>query len=157
LDETGSVVVLPWRSYDNAAAAGAVGSSAADMANWLILHLNGGRFEERQMLKEGRLRQIQATQKLQLDAKQIPLLESSERYAMGWRRSEYRGHTHLAHGGGIIGFPAYMALLPDCKAGVVVLANSWGSWLSAAALHKAIAFSALDQLLGATTRDWRKE
>ena len=46
-DEHGEVAVIPWQSYDNAAAAGAIVSNAADMGNWMTMHLSAGRFGER--------------------------------------------------------------------------------------------------------------
>ena len=49
--------------------------------------------------------------------------DTSGTYALGWSRTTFEGHPYLSHGGGIFGFPAYVALLPDIAAGVVVLAN----------------------------------
>lgn len=161
-DENGAIAVMPWQSYDNAAAAGSIVSSAADMANWLILNLDEGRFENQQLLTEQTLRELHATQNLRIDANQFPFLETGESYAMGWRRSRYCGHTHLAHGGGIIGFPAYVAMLPDRKLAVVVLSNGSQEAREKVGVHKAapsksIAFWIFDRLLEAPVRDWSKD
>jgi CubicO group peptidase (beta-lactamase class C family) len=155
--EDGSIVMIPWRSYDDAAPAGALVSSVSDMAKWLILNLNGGQFEGRQILESSTVRELQATQNLHVTPAQFPFLDGSETYAMGWRRARYLGHVHLAHSGGIIGFPAYVALLPDAKIGVVILANGPKSVRDEYTLHKAIVFSIFDRLLGAPKRDWRAE
>jgi CubicO group peptidase (beta-lactamase class C family) len=156
-DEQGAVVVLPWVSYDNAAAAGAIVSSASDMANWLILHLNEGCFEGNELLKKETLHELHATQNLHVDVNRFPFEGTQETYAMGWRRSEYRGTPHLAHGGAMTGFPAYAALLPDPKLGVVILSNGPEAARNSHTLHKSIAFWIFDRLLGAPTRDWSKE
>ncbi len=154
LDEHGALHVLPWINYDSKAAAGAVVSSAADMANWMILHLNEGRFENRQLLKKETMRELHSTQNLH-DRVEFPFdtPETAMTYAMGWHRSTYRGRIHLAHGGGIIGFPAHLALLPEPRLGVVVLANGPAK----PGFHQAIELEIFDRLLAAPHRDWNKE
>ncbi len=160
-DENRSVVALPWQSYDNAAAAGSIVSSAADMAQWLVLHLNEGRFDDRQLLTRETARELHATQNLHAGANKFLFDEARESYAMGWWRTEYRGHAHLAHSGGIIGFPAYVALLPDRKMGVVVLSNgpkvANDEYTLEYLFHKAIALWVFDRLLGAPSRAWNQE
>jgi CubicO group peptidase (beta-lactamase class C family) len=157
IDANGSIVVLPWQSYDNAAAAGSLVSGIADMANWLIFHLNDGRFDGNQILKKQTLDELHTTQNLHAGADQFPFDVKTEGYAMGWQRADYRGHTVLSHGGGIIGFPSYVALIPDQKIGVVVLANGPQFPREKLELHRAISLWVMDRLLGAPRRDWRKD
>lgn len=158
-DEKGSVTVLPWRSYDNAAAAGALVSSAADMANWLILHLQDGCFKGTRVLTRDTATELHTLQNLKSEqlAQKPPFPEEVEGYAMGWRRGRYRGYIHLAHGGGIIGFPSYAAFIPDAKVGVVVLSNGPRSARDQYALNKAIGFWLFDQVLGEPAHDWSRE
>jgi CubicO group peptidase (beta-lactamase class C family) len=154
-DEQGSVAVLPWQSFDNAAPAGSIVSSASDMANWLIFQLNEGHFGDQQVLKRETLSELHAAQNLR-GPKVFPL-EATASYAMGWRRSEYRGYVYLAHGGAMLGFPAYVAMLPEKKAGVVVLSNTAGHAGVNETFDIAIVLEALDRLLGAPQHDWSKE
>jgi hypothetical protein len=162
-DECGGITVLPWRNYDYAGAAGAIVSSVADMANWLILNLNGGRFKDRNILPEGTCKQLHMTQNPKIDVNQFPFEQVGESYAFGWRRTTYCNSTYLAHGGGMIGFPAYTAFLPDKGMGVVVLSNGsraarekMGQYKFA--LHKVITLGILDRLLrGGSIRDWNTE
>jgi len=155
--ESAAPVPLSWRNYDTAAAAGSLVSSAADMAKWLILHLNQGRFEGRQLLRPETLQELHAPQNLHGDSAPSSFDPAVECYAAGWRRSEYRGHTRLAHGGGIIGFPSYIAMLLEQRIGVVVLSNGpmlMRNTTPEYLVHKAIAFSVFDRLLGETEHDW---
>ncbi|MBL8265908.1 MAG: serine hydrolase [Steroidobacter sp.] len=156
LDANGTATVLAWQSYDNAAAAGSIVSCASDMANWLRMNLNEGRLGERQILSTATVRELHATQNLRTDESrdQFPLEGPAEGYAMGWIRSHYQGQLHLAHSGGILGFPAYVALLPERRIGVAVLSNSPNLIGDSQAFNKAIAFRALDQQLGGPLRDW---
>jgi len=154
-DACGSVAVLPWQNYDNAAPAGSLVSSAADMATWMIANLNAGRFEGRQLLSKETLQELHAAQNQHVGAPPFPFEGSPMSYAMGWWRTQYRGFTCLVHSGGMIGSPAFVALLPDLKVGVTVLANS--SHPDDTLFHKSIVFRAFDCLLGAPPHDWGKE
>jgi hypothetical protein len=92
-----------------------------------------------------------------------PNAAQTEHYTLGWFRAAYRGQVFLEHGGGIIGFPAFMAFLPERGFAVVVLSNgSRGSrerlpMPYKMGLHKAITFSVFDHLLRAPARDWSGE
>lgn len=153
VDHQGAIAVVPWQSYDNAAAAGSIVSSAADMANWLLFNLNSGRFGGRQLLSAHTLQQLHAPQNS--GPAQFPF--DSTHYAMGWARAQYRDYTHLAHGGGMIGFPAYVALLPERRIGVAVLSNGPRERREEYLFHKAIACWVFDRLLGVPARDWNRE
>jgi CubicO group peptidase (beta-lactamase class C family) len=155
-DEQGRVVVLPWRSYDNAAAAGSIVSSVSDMAKWLMLHVNGGAFGGRQVISAAALEELHAPQNLHDGGRQFPFKREGS-YAMGWHREEYDGRVYLAHAGGMIGFPAYVALLPEQKIGIVVLSNGPQSVRDSYTLHQAIAFWVADRLLGAPGKRWDRE
>ncbi|MBL8271614.1 serine hydrolase, partial [Steroidobacter sp.] len=155
-DDGGAVNVLAWQSYDNAAASGSIVSSARDMAAWMIPHLNDGRSGGRQVLQPATVRELHATQNLHIKHVQFPLADSAEGYAMGWFKARYHDSVYLSHGGGIAGFPAYVALMPDQRIGVVVLANSRRLG-DGYAFHMAIALRAIDQLLKASPRNWSQE
>lgn len=155
--EAGFIVPLPWQSYDSAPAAGALISSAKDMANWVSLNMNQGCFGGRRLLSAATLTELHSTQNSRVAPCQFPFQGDHETYAMGWRRATYCGYTHLSHGGGILGFPAYVALMPDPKLGVVVLANGPKRVKDEYTLNKAIAFSIFDRLLRVPVRDWRNE
>jgi CubicO group peptidase (beta-lactamase class C family) len=147
LDRDGSVIVLPWQSFASAAPAGAVVSSAADMANWLILHLNDGHFAGRELLKKETMQELHAVQNVHVGS--MPPGVTPEGYAMGWRRGRYLGHVFLEHGGHMLGFPSYMALLPESRIGIVVLSN--GPEIVTEPLtkfHQTIALWAFARLLG---------
>src|SRR5579871_234328 len=154
-DEQDAERTLSWQSYDNAAAAGALVSSAADMVPWLMCNLHKGESGGHRLIEEPTLREIHRTQNLHIDTSQYPFDTVGERYALGWRRTRYRGLVHLSHGGGMIGFPVYVTLIPEEKLGVAVLANS--AHMGGAAFHKAISFSIVDRAVNASIRDWSSE
>lgn len=160
--EDGPARAIPWQSYDTLAAAGAVVSSAGDLAKWLVLHLGGGRFQGRTLLSPGTVAELHAPQNVR-DPSRFPFDEGSGSYTLGWHRDRYRGELHLSHGGGILGFPAFVFMLPRRRIGVVVLANGRTPSTDDYAIpgfdhytfHKSIALWVFDRLLGAPPGDWR--
>lgn len=152
----GAMVPMAWQTYDNAAGAGAVISSANDMAKWLMPHLNEGRANGATILRPETVTELHAQQNLR-GRSQFPFEGKHEGYALGWQTARYRDMDYVAHGGGVIGFPAYVATLPDRKIGVVVLGNGFQSVRDGYTLHKAIAFHVFDRLLKTPGRDWRAE
>jgi CubicO group peptidase (beta-lactamase class C family) len=154
VDRQGQRRVLPWQSYDNLQPAGSVVSSARDMANWLRMHLNAGRFEQRQVLAEATVDEMHRPQ---IPAPSYFLFteEGDDSYALGWEVDRFAGKTFLSHGGGIFGFPAYVAILPELEAGVVVLAN--GSTWTPYYPHQDIVTWVFARLLELEPRDWHKE
>ena len=117
VDREGARRVLAWQSYDSMQAAGSVVSSAAEMANWLRMHLARGRLGDRAVLGAATVEEMHAPQVASgatfLFADDI----TSSTYALGWHLTTFEGHPYLSHGGGIFGFPAYVALLPGHRRG----------------------------------------
>ncbi len=152
IDREGARRVLVWQSYDSMQAAGSVVSSAMEMANWLRLHLARGRFGDRAVLGEATVEEMHTPQ-VASGATFLFADDTSHTYALGWHRTTFEGHPYLSHGGGILGFPAYVALLPDIAAGVVVLANG-DAWFHP---HHEITAWVFARLLRTEPRDWHGE
>jgi hypothetical protein len=154
-DESGAVRPMPWISFDNAAPAGSVVSCVSEMANWLVFHLDEGRFDGRQVLKPDTMRELHATQNLRAGRGAFPLENVTG--ALGWFRAEYRGRPNLSHGGGMLGFPAYVTMLPADRIGVVVLSNGPTMLGDDYKFHRSIAYWVVDRLLGLAPEDWSRK
>ena len=154
VDREGDRRVLPWQSYDNLQAAGSVVSSATDMVNWLRMHLAAGTFDGTQVLGPTTVEEILAPQIL-TPGYFLFADQGHDAYGFGWSHGTFQGQTYLSHGGGIFGFPAYVAMLPESGAGVVVLAN--GSLWTPYYPHQEIAAWVFARLLGVEGRDWHAE
>jgi CubicO group peptidase (beta-lactamase class C family) len=158
--QQGQARMLPWQSYDTAAAAGSVVSSAADLSNWLQLHLNAGAYKGKRILRKETLSEMHRAQNL-YDKSVFPFETNAGAHAMGWRRERYRGETHLSHTGLILGFPAQLSLLPDQGLGIAVLANGQAATFERCergddpfAFHKSIALWIFDRSIGGPATDW---
>jgi CubicO group peptidase (beta-lactamase class C family) len=144
----GKVELIPFCDVDAIAPAGAINSSASDMARWLLLNLAKGRFGERRILSEAVLAQILTPQVIVPEEwKYDELFYAS--YALAWRINSYRGHLLAAHGGSIDGFTALVSMLPKDDIGLVILNN-----LEGGPINYILAYNLYDRLLGLKPVDW---
>lgn len=147
---------IPWRDIDVIAPAGAINSTAADMAQWLRFQLGDGTFGGRRLVSAEGLWEIHSPQvviTVTPAMKRARLVEGWGAYALGWNVMDYRGHPMVWHSGNADGQPSIMALLPNDGLGVVVMTNTWAAGL----LHAMILNRVMDTYLGAPPRDWSGE
>lgn len=144
----GVVAQVPVRPVTALAPAGAINSSAADMARWLLAQLGGGVVDGAAVMSADTLRRQHAPHMLIPEDWTFP---ESTRYAygLGWLTGRYREHRLAEHGGGIDGYLTECMLLPDDGIGVIVLTN-----VSAGAIAPVLAYRVLDELLGLPPIDW---
>lgn len=105
--------------------AAAMTSTASDLAAWIRLQLARGRLGGRQLISEASILEMQRPQALWGDYWKS-LFNPSARfftYGMGWIVSDAGGELLVEHGGALPGFTALIALLPERRAGFVLLAN----------------------------------
>jgi CubicO group peptidase (beta-lactamase class C family) len=155
-----SVTVVPWQSYDNAVSAGSVISNVAEMAQWLRLLVNQGRYGGREMIKPATFREMHKAQSVLRPTGWIAMVDSLSpsthfwNYGLGWRMNDYRGKKVVWHTGGIVGFLAYVGLVPEERLGIVVLSNGD---LGYELLPQSLAMRITDMVLGTPVRDWSGE
>ena len=138
---------------DNLAPAGAIKSSARDMAQWVRFQLGDGTFDGKRLVSAAALGETHMPQtviRLEESTRESNPETLLEAYGMGWVVQDYRGELLVSHGGALNGFRAHVDLLPNRKSGFVVLINVGRSSATAA-----IRNSLLDLLLQkANARDW---
>ena len=117
---------LPQRSITAAAPAGAIDSSARDMAQWVRLMLGNGVFNGKRLVSEKSFEE--------LTRKQINIGGSVD-YGLGWFLRQWNGHKVVEHGGNIDGFNAQVAFMPDQNVGFVLLTNVTASPIGAFAMN----------------------
>ena len=117
---------LPQREIPAAAPAGAINSSARDMAQWVRFMLNAGTCNGRRLVSEKSLDELLH--------KQINIAGSVD-YGLGWFLRQWNGHKVVEHGGNIDGFNSQVAFMPDQKLGFVLLTNVTASPLGTIAMN----------------------
>lgn len=131
----GEVKPIRLMSFENAAGAVGINSSAAEMALWIRMLLEcaregpeGGAPEGRTcVLEPDSIQQMWSPQTI-VSTPELPgalaALESDfAAYGLGFRVQEYRGRKILTHGGGLPGYVSRVTLVPDERLGIVVLTN----------------------------------
>jgi CubicO group peptidase (beta-lactamase class C family) len=113
---------LPFRDIDEVAPAGAINSSARDMAQWLRFVLNGGTAGGKRLVSE---KGFDEWTKQQMKVTPTGSLS----YGLGWFLQEWNKLKVLQHGGNIDGFNSMVAMIPEKKIGFVMLTNVSGSTL----------------------------
>ncbi len=133
--------------------AGSINSSVLEMANWLKVWINKGRFNGREVLPESYIKEAISSQMVVSPG--YPGAESPDlhvsNYGFGWAVSSYRGHYRVDHGGNIDGFSANTAFFPTDSIGIVVLTNQNGS-----ALNNLVRNTLADRLLNLDPIDWNE-
>lgn len=89
-------------------------SSAEDMAHYLVTQLNGGRYDNTQILSP------QGIDTLHAPGSKI---SASKSYGMGWEIQGQPGSIKIWHNGDLSNFHSNMMLLPDQHIGIVILIN----------------------------------
>ena len=137
--------------YYNIAAispAGSINSSVSEMANWLKVWLNNGKFENKQVLPEAYV--MKAKNPLMLVGPGIADSKLPDQhlnsYGYAWFVSSYKGHYRMEHGGNIDGFSANACIFPEDDLAIVVLTNQNGSFVPPMARN--IAADAMLELSG---------
>ncbi len=123
---------VPYRLIDNIGPAGSINSNATDMAQWLRLQLNNGKFQDKQLISQASIKEMQAPHTIiPLEGLYTSIYSEAHflNYGMGWFLSDYRGRKMVEHGGAIDGMRAAVSMIPEEKIGVVVLGNMNGSIL----------------------------
>ncbi len=147
------IIEVPFRDLENNGPAGSINSCVTEMANWLIMNLNKGKFGEKRIISEANL-EIVHTPKIVLG---YPLsaidLYMYNSYALGWNTFSYRGQPVLSHDGSIDGFFCYMAFLPRDNAGVVILTNRYDN---GGTLCSGISRTVYDRVTGKSLLPWAK-
>jgi CubicO group peptidase (beta-lactamase class C family) len=151
----GKLTVVPFEVLDNAGPAGAINSCAADLAKWVQLQLNHGKFVDRdgRLFSEARSKEMWSPQTiLPTDDPPPPLAGLKANfadYALGWALHDYHGRKLVGHTGGVAGFVSRVMLVPEENLGVVVLTNA-----ESASAFDSILYHVLDHFFGLPSTDW---
>ncbi len=126
----GKLQVIPQEDLDNAGPAGSINSCAADMAKWVQLQLNRGKFTDHDghLFSEQRSREMWTPQTILPTGNPPPPLAGLKAnfadYALGWGLRDYHGRKLVGHTGGVGGFVSRVMLVPDENLAVVILTNA---------------------------------
>jgi CubicO group peptidase (beta-lactamase class C family) len=151
----GKLQVIPFGLLDNAGPAGSINSSAADMAKWVQLQLNRGKFTGRdgRLFSEDRSKEMWSGQTILPVGDPPPPLAGLKAnfadYALGWGLRDYHGRKLIGHTGGVGGFVSRVMLVPEENLGVVILTNA-----EEGGAFDSILYHVLDFYFHLPAKDW---
>ena len=140
-------------SFENAAGAVGINSSAAEMALWIRMLLECAREDEGSegrtcVLEPESIQRMWSPQTIMSTPKLPTALAALESdfaaYGLGFRVSEYQERKILTHGGGLPGYVSRVTLVPEERLGIVVLTNQ-----ESGTAFNAVTQHVLDAYLGA--------
>ena len=160
LELKGSLVPVPAASFENAAPAAGLRSTASDMARWLRMLLECARGKdaaagETCVLKPESIQRLWSAQTVRATpeppAGLEPLKARFSAYGLGFDLRDYRGRKLSGHTGGLPGYVSRVTLVPEERLGIVVLTNQ-----ERTGAFDAITWRILDDYLGAPVPavDW---
>ena len=151
----GKLQAIPLEDLDNVGPAGSINSSAADMAKWVELQLNRGKFADGSghLFSEQRSKEMWAPQTILPTGDPPPPLAGLKAnfsdYALGWALRDYHGRKLVGHTGGVGGFVSRVMLVPEENLAVVVLTNA-----EEGGAFDAVLYHVLDHYFQLPPTDW---
>ena len=137
------------------APAGAINSSVRDLAQWMRLLLNDGKFEGKVLLKEATIRETRIPQMV------MPVPDQNANndrphmaaYGLGWFIQDYRGHHLVYDPGATDGWHSMVILLPHERYGIAILSNLGAEVPISANIARVLRDAITDELLGLPAKD----
>ncbi|QNA45390.1 serine hydrolase [Lacibacter sediminis] len=152
-EKDGAITKMKFMNIDGIGPAGSINSNAKDMANWVMMWVNGGKFNGKEILPAAYYNQAISSQMVTgagLPTKEQPDVFLSN-YGFAWFLANYRGHYRVEHGGNIDGFSSSTSFFPTDSIGIFVSVNQNGSPIPGI-IRNTIA----DKLLGLKYKDWHR-
>ncbi len=147
-------IPIKWVSWDKVSAAGGIISTSNDMAKWMMMNLNGGKWNDRVYIDKEQQNllwtphnnfKISEAGKASLPGRHFA------GYGLGWGLMDYHGNLVVSHGGGYDGMYSRVVMVPDINLGVVVLTNTMQG------ISYPLTMYILNQYLRKDMRDWSEE
>lgn len=120
----GKLVKIPYCYIDNLAPAGSIGSSVQDMSHWVMMQLDNGRYNGRQVVPSSAIAETRTPHSILGNGGSLFNEGHFALYGLGWFLEEYCGKKIVSHTGGVNGFVTSVTLVPEEKLGIIVFTNT---------------------------------
>lgn len=120
LADNGVIIELPYKEDNQMQAAGGMVSTADDLAKWLTMNINNGKYQGKQIVSEISMAEILSAQ---INQKKTSYKFDRYVYGLGWDIGKYEGDIMLHRFGSFPGFRSHVSFMPVHQLGVIVLAN----------------------------------
>jgi len=145
----GELKKISYGNIDAMAPAGAISSSANDLSKWVIMQLNNGKFEDKEIVPFSAIAKTRSPHSILGNGGTMFNTGHFALYGLGWFLEEYNGKKIVSHTGGVNGFVTSVTLIPEEKLGIVVLTNT-----DANNFYEALKWELMDAYLGLPYRNY---
>ncbi len=149
--DQGKIVKIPYCLIDNLAPAGSISSSANDMSKWVMMQLNNGRYEGKDIVPAKAIQSIRFPNSIMGNGSTIYNRSNFTLYGLGLELQDYEGRRVVSHTGGVNGYVSSVTMIPSEKLGIVVLTNTDQN-----SFYEALKWEILDAYLGLPYRNYSK-
>ncbi len=145
----GKIIKIPLTNIDNMGASASINSCVADMKNWLLLQLNYGQLNGKQIIPTEVIAEMRKSNMVVSDFNgKLFKNKHFATYTLGWQMNDYNGRRVIEHSGGANGFVTKTELMPEENLGVIVYTNS-----DANSLYDALCKQILEAYMGMPYRN----
>ncbi|WP_299222548.1 serine hydrolase [uncultured Aquimarina sp.] len=149
----GNPIEVVYEDQHESYASGAINSSSLDLSKWVVMLLNGGLYNDKQLIPKQYLENSFSEHNIirgsfSFDKKYNLLTDT---YGYGWFVHQYNDLYRVNHAGNVSGFTASVDLYPHKKIGIIILTNQGSSNL----LTKPISDMVLNRLLDLDKKSWK--
>lgn len=160
LNVNGDLTIIQSEEFDPEkmnGAAGGIYSNVNDLSNWMLMHLNKGKYGtdlENELFSEQSQREMWKIHTI-LNPDRNPRYNSHFKgYGLGWGLTDIKGNMSVSHTGGLSGMLSKTIMIPDLNLGVVVLTNTSSGGSGA---FNSITQTIIDRYLEVEDFDWVSE
>lgn len=117
---------VEWEDHDAMGPAGSITSTAADLVPWMLVHLQKGQLNDKQIFKAETVEEMHTPCMVETPGfAEAPPIRSDTgfSYGLAWNVYHVEGHRIVEKGGARAGMRSIVTLIPDENVGVAVLAN----------------------------------
>ena len=130
------------KTDDNLQSAGGIFTSISDIGKWLIVNMNDGKLNGKQVFPAELIR-AQHTGYTKSTRNEPPF--TAEEYGLGWQLGKYGSDKVIFHHGGFAGYRSHFSFMPERRIGIAVHVNED---VAAGRIADMLAIYAYDVLLG---------
>jgi CubicO group peptidase (beta-lactamase class C family) len=119
----GKLEIIPRYKNSIFDAAAGLYASTNDLSKWLILQMNKGNFEGKQIFSEKQHKEMWTSQTILPIRNSYPFTTNFTSYSLGWRLADINGNLEVSHTGGLDGIVTQTIMFPAINLGIIVLTN----------------------------------
>jgi CubicO group peptidase (beta-lactamase class C family) len=134
---------VPYDNWNNLAPAASIVSNVSDLSHWLLMQLDSGRYEGRQVLPWAAVQKTRDINTIISSRKSATLPMHFTGYGLGLFAGDYAGRQVYWHTGGAGGMVSNVCFVPEERLGIAILTNNDNQ-----GFFEALRYQVLDSYLG---------